>query len=152
MALIKNNFFQQVSLATIKKVIKSKAPKTKMEFWEAEIEFSHNKSDFKFKVTEPEKNSVSKIIVEEKYINEYETQFVTDIKFEKDLHRRGNVKRFWTKDEADFYILFNLVQLYKPLKSYVDDNNIVDKFNTLLDKHPELFVKELDSGKSWLLN
>lgn len=152
MALIKNTFFEQVSLATIKKVIKGKSPKTTMEFWEAEIEFTHNKSDFKFKVKEPEKNSVSKVIIKEIFINEFETRFETDIVFEKDLNRRGNVKRFWTKEEADFYIMFNLIQLFKPLKNYVDDNNIIDKFNSLLEEYPEKFVRELDSGKSWLSN
>lgn len=154
MSLIKNSFFKQVSLATIKKTAKRNTPNKKLEFWEAEIEFTHTKSDFTFKVTEPEKNSVTRKIIKEEKINNFETRLETDIIFEKPIffNKNKNVKRFWTKAEADFYILFNLIQIYKPLKNYIDENNISQKFDSLLEQHPELFIKELSSGKNWLTN
>lgn len=152
MAIIKNNFFEQVSLASIKKRANKLSAGRSLEFWETEIEFKHNKSDFKFNVTEPEKNLVTNKIIDEWEVNDSETNYKCELVFEKDLKRRGNVKRFWTKEEAETYILFNIIQIYKPLKNYVDDNDIVDRFNTLLDEHPELFVRELSTGKSWLSN
>lgn len=152
MALIKNNFFEQVSLATIKKRAKRISPGESIEFWEAEIEFKHTKTDFKFRVVEPEANKVTKAILEEWTDENSETYYICDIQFEKKFERRGNVKRFWTKKDADLYIMFNLIQLYKPLKNYIDDHSVIENFNSLLDEYPEKFVRELDSGKSWLVD
>jgi len=152
MSIIKNNFFEQISLATIKKKAKILPPNKTLEFWETEIIFKHNKSDFKFNVISPEKNSITNKVIEEWKVGDTEIRYKTNIEFEKSLMRRGNVKRFLSQEEAELYLTFNLMQLYKPLKNYIDDNNTIDKFNNLIEKHPELFVKELGNGKSWLAN
>ena len=154
MSLIRNPFFEQVSIASIKKRVNRLSVDHQLNFWEAEIDFKHNKSDFKFNVHEPERNSVTKKIIKgsEIEINDAETRFKTELHFEKKLNRRGNVKRFYSKEEAEFYILFNLIQIFKPIKNYVDNIGAIERFNTLLEKYPEKFVKELGSGKSWLAN
>lgn len=149
MALIKNSFFKQVSLATLRKELKVEGV-LELEFWEAEVNFSHNKSDFKFEVIKPEKNKMTKHFSPHKYDKDGVAYFQE--RYDKPTERRGNVKRFRTKADAEHYILFNIIQIYKPLKNYVDENNIVDKFNSLLDEHPEKFVTELEKGGSWLLN
>lgn len=144
MALIKNSFFEQVSLATIKKKIK--LPNIKeIEFWEAEINFTHNKSGFNFKILDPEKNVMRKNYIKTEHNKFYET-------FDNDPHRRGNVKRFWTKIDADYYILFNIMQIYKPLSEYIDNHDIHTKFNTLLSKYPEKVFTELGKGTNWILD
>ena len=144
MALIKNSFFEQVSLATIKKKLKYEHY-TELEFWEAEINFEHNKSGFEFKILEPEMN----IIRKNKLVHKDEFFEV----FDKDLDRRGNVKRFWSKKDADNYILFNIMQIYKPLTEFVIKNNCLDNFNELLKEYPEKVLIEFGKGAShWILD
>lgn len=143
MGIIKNAFFKQVSLATLRKELKS-TNITQIDFWEAEVLFSHNKSDFDFSVIVPEKNSL---------IKEYKSDKLSySEKFDKALNRRGKVKRFRSEEDANNYILFNMIQIYKPLKNYIDENDIIEKFNNLILDHPEKFISELDKGSNWLVN
>lgn len=136
MALLQNQFYTQISLATIKKTAKKLTDGKQLDFWECDIEFNLNKSDFSFKVINPTKNSIN--------INQ---EFNVGIGRE-----RVSLKRFWTKEEAELFILFNITQIYKPLKNYVDENNIEQQFNNLIDKYPDKIFKELEAGKSWLTN
>lgn len=142
MALLKNTFFSQISLATIQKKARSIPMGDSLEFWEADIVFDHNKSDFSFTIKEPKKNSITKVHKRDDYF---------DLEFSIPTSLRGNVKRFWNEDEAEAFVLFNLIQIYKPLKNYVDDNDIVNKFNELLEKYPEKIFKELEGGKKWIV-
>lgn len=141
MALLQNQFYTQISLSTIKKIAKKQRYKTKLEFWECDVIFNLNKSDFSFEVIEPTKNSAL-------YIDNMNDS-VFDIHVNKE---RASLKRFWTKEEADTFILFNIVQIYKPLRNYVINNDIENQFNNILDNHPEKVIKELESGKNWLTN
>lgn len=141
MALLQTEFYTQVSLATIKKVAKEQFHKTKLEFWECDVIFNLNKSDFSFNIIQPTQNFV--------LYNNNTDNSTFDIPIIKD---RLTLKRFWTKEEADNFILFNIIQIYKPLKNYVEDNHIEDKFSELVDNYPEKIFKELGSGKSWLAN
>ena len=141
MALLQNEFYTQISLATIKKLSKKQPYKTKLEFWECDVIFNMNKSDFSFNVIQPTQNFAL-------YSDNCDLS-TFDIEVTKD---RLRLKRFWTKEEAELFILFNITQIYKPLKHYVDEHNIEEQFNDLIDKHPDKILKELESGKSWLTN
>ena len=144
MALIKNSFFEQVSLATIRKKLKMSGIK-ELTFWEAEINFSHTKSGFEFSILEPESNTMQKCELITKKNKFYET-------FEKDPNRRGIVKRFWNKQDAEYYILFNIMQIYKPLNEYIKKNNIVHNFDELLKEYPEKILLEFGKGTDWIID
>ncbi len=144
MALIKNSFFEQVSLATIRKKLKNTDIK-ELEFWEAEINFEHNKSGFEFNILEPEQNKMKK-----NYLKPLSNKFCET--FEKDPNRRGIVKRFWNKKDAEYYILFNLMQIYKPLNEYIIKHDILSSFNDLMKEYPEKILKEFGKGTDWLVD
>ena len=138
MALLQTQFYNQISLATIKKSVKDIGDK--VEFWEADVLFNMNKSDFSFNIIEPSMNTVTKL-------------HKNNFKFENPVNGESlGIKRFLTKEEAENFVLFNIIQIYKPLKNFVSENDIEQKFNTILEKHPEKILKELESGKSWLTN
>jgi hypothetical protein len=141
MALLKTEFYKQVSLATISKMARSNlAIGETMEIWEADVVFKMNKADFNFAVHHPTKRIIKKI-------SQKRVEFVPLITYEA-----NPLKRFLTKEEAEAFILFNIIQIYKPLKNYISDNNLEDEFNNLLDKHPEKILRELEHGKNWLVN
>lgn len=143
MAILNNSFYKQVTLATIKKELNYEGV-LEIEFWETEINFSHTRSDFNFSIVQPERNKIVK-----NYSKNSKSYTFT---FEKPLERRGNVKRFFNKKDADFYILFNLMQIYKPMHNYITENDIDSKFNNLIEDFPEKFVTELSKGYKWLIN
>ena len=141
MALLKTEFYKQISLATISKIARANlAIGETMEMWESDIVFKMNKADFDFTVRQPTKRLVKKI-------SEKKVEFQPLIAYEA-----YPPKRFLTEEEAESFILFNIIQIYKPLKNYINDNNLADKFNDLLDKNPEKILRELANGKNWLIN
>ncbi len=145
MALLKNNFYKQVSLATIAKIAKTKlSVGESMEFWEADVTFKINKADFSFDIREPSKRDIKKVSVGE---NKVKMEYAPLIAYEA-----NPPKRFWNKEEAETFILFNIIQVYKPLKNYIKEHGLDDKFNQLLEDHPEKILMELENGKSWLIN
>jgi len=138
MALLQTQFYKQISLASIKKLAVEIGDE--VEFWEADIIFNLNKSNFSFNIIEPSLNKVTKLSK-------------GHFKFKNPVNGdRLSVKRFLSKEEAEYFILFNIIQVYKPLKNFVLDNKLEDKFNDILKKFPEKILKELDTGKSWLTN
>ena len=141
MALLKSTFYKQVSLATISKIAKNKLNiGESMEFWEADVIFKINKADFSFEVREPQKRDIIKKTsqrLEYSPLIAYET---------------NPPKRFWTKEEADIFILFNIIQIYKPLKNYIKAHGIDEQFDKLLEDHPEKFLLEHGKGKNWLID
>jgi len=141
MALLKTEFYKQVSLATISKIAKINLNiGESMEMWEADVLFKMNKADFDFTVRHPTKRLIKKV-------SEKRIEFIPLIAYES-----NPPKRFLTEAEAEAFILFNIIQIYKPLKNYITEHKLDDKFNELLDQHPEKILKELENGKSWLIN
>lgn len=144
MALLKTNFYKQVSLATIAKIAKDKLNSGEsMEFWEADVIFKINKADFSFEIREPTKRDIKKVQVNGGERMEYSPLIA---------YEANPPKRFWSKEEADIFILFNIIQVYKPLKNYISEHGLDDKFNQLLEDHPEKILMELENGRSWLIN
>ena len=144
MALLKTSFYNQVSLATILKTAKKTLSfGEKLEFWEADVNFHINKSDFSFSIREPTKREL--IYSDKGSYNDY-------IYSPLIAYESRPPKRFMTKKEAEYFILFSIIQVYKPLKNYIDDNEIVEEFERLLDTEPEKILKELENGKSWMVN
>ena len=70
----------------------------------------------------------------------------------KDYDWTKSIKGLYLVRVDNNYILFNMIQIYKPLKNYIDENNIIEKFNNLILDHPEKFIYELDKGSNWLVN
>lgn len=141
MALLKNQFYKQISLATITKVARKELNVGEsMEFWEADVVFNLNSADFSFTIREPSSREVKKEVKEKMVFNPL-------IAYDP-----NPPKRFWTKEEAEHFILFNIIQVYKPLKNFIKENGLDEQFNKLLEDHPEKILKELENGRNWLVD
>lgn len=141
MSLLKTEFYKQVSLATISKKAKQdlKIGET-MEMWEADVIFKINKADFDFNVRKPTKRLIKKV-------SDTRMEFIPLIAYEA-----NKPKRFLTKEEAEIFILFNIIQVFNPLKNYISEHNLIETFNELIDTHPDKILKELENGRKWLVD
>ena len=141
MALLKTEFYKQISLATISKMAKINLEiGDTMEMWEADVVFKLNKADFDFTIRQPSRRLIKKV-------SEKKIEFQPLIAYDA-----NPPKRFLTEAEAEAFILFNIIQIYKPLKNYISKHKLDDKFNELIDQHPEKILKELEKGKNWLID
>ena len=122
MALLKNQFYKQISLATITKVARKELNVGESkEFWEADVIFNLNSADFSFTIRQPTTREIKKLSTETVKIKMVFHPLIA--------YDPNPPKRFWTKQEAEYFILFNIIQVYKPLQNYIKENLLDEQFN-----------------------
>jgi len=139
MALIQNQFYSQISLATISKIAKKQPYKQKLEFWECDVRFNLKNSNFNFEVIEPKINFA------------LYSDNTNNVTFDNTVYNT-ELKRFWTKEEAENFIIFSLMQVFKPLNNYILNNKIDKKFTNIIENNPDKILKEIESGYKWFIN